>query len=385
MSSNRLLLSRRQALTGGALVAAAHLGVGAAAPAAAAAGKRMAAGPTVRRIPMNGVDAVAARRLTAHELEDVSALSATVPATGLAAVGVTWAPGTADTRLRFLVRTQTGGTWSPWQPMRAQGEHGPTTGSAEGRRAVPGTDPVIVGSVDAVQVKVVGASGAARPADLTLSVVDPGQPPAAQLSAGRQRKPAYRARRSSRTSRPAIYSRAQWGADESMRNGFAGYGEIRAGFVHHTVNANDYSRDDVPAILRGIYAYHTQSQGWSDVGYNFLVDRFGRIWEGRWGGIRRPVIGAHTSGFNEEGFAMSAIGNFEVAQPTKEMIRAYRRLFAWKLSRHGVDGDASTTIDGARLRTISGHRDAGSTACPGQNLYADIPRIRRRVAARQAK
>ena len=71
----------------------------------------------------------------------------------------------------------------------------------------------------------------------------------------------------------------------------------------------------MPAILRGIYAYDTQSQGWSDVGYNFLVDRFGRVWEGRWGGIARPVIGAHTLGFNEEAFAMSAIGNFETARP----------------------------------------------------------------------
>lgn len=69
------------------------------------------------------------------------------------------------------------------------------------------------------------------------------------------------------------------------------------------------------AILRAIYAYHTQSQGWSDIGYNLLVDRFGRIWEGRSGGIGRPVIGAHTYGYNEESSAMSAIGSFEVARP----------------------------------------------------------------------
>ena len=74
---------------------------------------------------------------------------------------------------------------------------------------------------------------------------------------------------------------------------------MHAGFVHHTVNANDYTRDEVPGILRSIYAYHTQSRGWSDVGYNFLVDRFGRIWEGRYGGVDRPVVGAHTLGYND--------------------------------------------------------------------------------------
>jgi len=340
--------------------------------------------PTVRKIPMIGVDAAAASRLSAGDLEDVSALSAAVSATGFAAVGVTWPRGSVVTSRRFQVRTQTDGIWSRWQPMRAGGEHGPTVGSAESRATVPGTDPVVVGNVDIVQVKVVSAAGRSHPADLTLSVVDPGQPTEFQRAAQRLGNPAYPARTDSATSRPGIYSRAQWGANESMRNGFTGYGRIRAAFVHHTVNANGYASGDVPAILRGIYAYHTQSQGWSDVGYNFLVDRFGRIWEGRWGGIRRPVIGAHTLGFNERSFAMSAIGNFEVADPSPEMIRAYERLFAWKLSRRGVDGDASTTIKDERLRTISGHRDLGSTACPGRNLYAKLPKIRARVARAQS-
>jgi uncharacterized protein with LGFP repeats len=247
---------------------------------------------------------------------------------------------------------------------------------------VPGSDPVVVGYVDAVQVQVVDVAGRSRP-DVTLSVIDTGQTTAVQYSSEPLGSPAYPAETAERTSRPAIYSRAQWGADESLRDGFAGYGEIRAAFVHHTVNTNDYTRADVPAILRGIYAYHTQSQGWSDIGYNFLVDRFGRIWEGRWGGIRRPVIGAHTLGYNDESFAMSAIGNFDLTDPTREMLRAYKRLFAWKLDLYGVDGDAFTTIDGVRLRTISGHRDVGATACPGQNLYAQIPKIRARVARAQ--
>ena len=138
------------------------------------------------------------------------------------------------------------------------------------------------------------------------------------------------------TPKPVIYSRAQWGADEKLRdNGSLHYFEVHAGFVHHTVNANDYSRKQVPALMRSIYAYHTQSKGWSDIGYNFLVDRFGRIWEGRFGGVDRPVVGAHTLGYNDYAFAMSAIGNYDVKKPSSAMVQAYGALL-------GVEARACT-------------------------------------------
>ncbi|MGH3370032.1 MAG: N-acetylmuramoyl-L-alanine amidase, partial [Nocardioidaceae bacterium] len=162
------------------------------------------------------------------------------------------------------------------------------------------------------------------------------------------------------------------------------YHEIHAGFVHHTVNANNYTRAQVPSLLRGIYAYHTQSKGWSDIGYNFVVDRFGRIWEGRYGGVSRPVVGAHTLGYNEYAFAMSALGNFDTARPSDAMIDAYGRLFAWKLSLHGVSASSSKQWVGSRyFPAVNGHRDAGSTACPGRYLYAKLGDIRARAAANQ--
>ncbi len=152
---------------------------------------------------------------------------------------------------------------------------------------------------------------------------------------------------------------------------------MHAGFVHHTVNANDYSRDEVPGLLRSIYAYHTQSRGWSDVGYNFLVDRFGRIWEGRYGGVDRPVVGAHTLGYNDYAFAMSAIGNFDIKEPSSAMVQAYGALFAWKLSLHGIDAQSPRQVVGPdTFPAINGHRDAGSTACPGRYLYARLDKIR---------
>ena len=89
-------------------------------------------------------------------------------------------------------------------------------------------------------------------------------------------------------------------------------------------------------LLRGIYAYHTQSRGWRDIGYNYLVDRFGRIWEGRYGGVNRAVVGRTPWATTRYSFAMSAIGNFDIARPPAAVVTAYARLFAWKLSLYNI-------------------------------------------------
>jgi hypothetical protein len=251
-----------------------------------------------------------------------------------------------------------------------------------------------------VQVRATTASGSA-PAGMRLALVDPGtdETPVQQApgidtgtgagmtlsSASATGSGAASLAAGAVTPKPVIYSRAQWGADERMRDKASlHYGEVHGGFVHHTVNANSYTRAQVPAIIRGIYAYHTQSRGWSDVGYNFLVDRFGRIWEGRYGGVDRPVVGAHTLGYNDDAFAASAIGNYDIAKPPAAVVAAYGRLFAWKLSLHGVRANATRQwITKRYLPAINGHRDVGQTACPGRYLYAQIPAIRRQAAAAQ--
>ncbi len=286
-----------------------------------------------------------------------------VPVSGYAGVGLTWAPDEQldDEETSFALRTRTGEDWSEWNEVPYHDEHAPDPGSREARQARPGTDLVLVGKVDEVQVRstVVDTS---LPADLELAVTEPGQArrtvralPALETDQGSSADLSTESADSAEgdeevldlqaavvTPKPRIYSRKQWGANESLRDrGSLRYFEIHAGFVHHTVNANDYSRSEVPGILRSIYAYHTQSRGWSDVGYNFLVDKFGRIWEGRAGGIDRPVVGAHTLGYNDYAFAMSAIGNFETATPSAAMIEAYGSLMAWKLSLHGVDAGST--------------------------------------------
>ena len=253
-------------------------------------------------------------------------------------------------------RTSDGADWSDWTDVEYHDDHGPDPGSAEAAHSRPGTEPLLVGDVDEVQVRVATDDAAPERHEARRDRPGPGAPQRPRAARDRHRRAGRRGRRragrrdharardglalsaATYTPKPKIYSRAQWGADERMRDkGSLHYFEVHAGFVHHTVNANDYTRAQVPGILRSIYAYHTRSRGWSDVGYNFLVDRFGRIWEGRYGGVDRPVVGAHTLGYNDNAFAMSAIGNFELRRPSQAMLEAYGALFAWKLSLHGVN------------------------------------------------
>ena len=136
--------------------------------------------------------------------------------------------------------------------------------------------------------------------------------------------------------------------------------------VHHTATGNDYARADVPGILRGMYRYHTQTLGWFDIGYNFLVDRFGRAWVGRSGGANRLVRGAHTLGFNERSVGIAVIGNLEERRPSAKALRTVIRLAAWKLDRYGREatGRVSRPVHGqrqvrrGRARAAPGHRRA---------------------------
>jgi hypothetical protein len=350
------------------------------------------------------------------EVEDPTeeAVSAPTEVEGYATVGVTWDDDADldDGEIRVQVRSRVDGAWGPWEEVPYEADGGPDPGSAEAAAARGGTNPLVVGDVDDVQVRAVG-DGEELPEGLRMAVIDPGETEVAateepeidtaQLSSATTEPEPIEPTEPTEptepidpdaelvgtpadvTPRPQIFSRKQWGADERLRDKRSlKYYEVHAGFVHHTVNANGYTKEQVPSIIRGIYAYHTQSRGWSDVGYNFLVDRFGRIWEGRAGGVDRPVVGAHTLGYNDYAFAMSAIGNFETAAPGDAMLRAYGQLFAWKLSLHGVSASSSRQWVGKRwLPAIGGHRDVGQTACPGRNLYARISTIRSYAAAGQ--
>jgi hypothetical protein len=168
---------------------------------------------------------------------------------------------------------------------------------------------------------------------------------------------------------------------------------VQMAFVHHTVNSNSYGPGDVPGILRAIQAYHMDSNGWNDIGYNFLVDRFGGIWEGRGGGIDRPVVGAHTLGFNTNSTGVAIIGDFTSTPAPNVSIDSAARLLAWKLGLTGADPSGTTVMTSGdsgsrwpagtqvRLNDISGHRDANYTDCPGDGLYGQLPGLRNLTSA----
>ncbi|WP_329194926.1 peptidoglycan recognition protein family protein [Streptomyces sp. NBC_01435] len=199
--------------------------------------------------------------------------------------------------------------------------------------------------------------------------------------------------------RPAIVSRTQWQADETKRDRNAHYaGGVRAVFVHHTDTPNGYDCADVPRTLRDLYTGQTRDRGWGDFGYNFLVDRCGTIYEGRAGGADRPVIGAHTLGFNQGTTGIAAIGTFGPGAPVPAaMERAIAALAAWKLGLGGVDPadkvGLTSTNDNSRYAkgtsawfdAISGHRDGFATNCPGEALFARLPAIRKLAASLQGR
>ncbi|MDO9455003.1 N-acetylmuramoyl-L-alanine amidase, partial [Nocardioides sp.] len=312
----------------------------------------------------------------------LTALEQTVEAEPFAMVGVTWV-GTPRT---VRVRTRTDGAWSGWRALEVLRDGPDETTGTTGTTGTIGTDLAWVGRADAVRVDVSGA----RPDGLTLVLLDPTGTPT-DRAAARLTTPAAQRPRPGRL-KPRLRSRASWGADRSWRNGRPSYNRtIQQVHVHHTVNSNDYAPGDVPGLLRGIYRYHTANLGWSDIGYNFLVDRFGRTWVGRAGGAKRAVQGAHTLGFNSTSTGVAVIGSFETTRPSSRVIGAIARLAAWKLGRHHrnpagrvrVWSHGSDRYPAGRkvtLPAIDGHRDTNETACPGARLYERLPDVRRRAA-----
>src|SRR6185503_14618684 len=109
---------------------------------------------------------------------------------------------------------------------------------------------------------------------------------------------------------PEIISRDQWGASACPPRAPPQYGEVKLAFIHHTVSATDYAPDDSAAMVLAICRYHRNSNGWNDIGYNFLVDRYGKIFEGRAGGVDQAVIGAQAQGYNSQSTGIANLGTF---------------------------------------------------------------------------
>lgn len=193
---------------------------------------------------------------------------------------------------------------------------------------------------------------------------------------------------------PPIVPREGWGGDTIKPRADPDFGDVQVAFVHHTVSANDYAPADSAGIVLAMAKYHRDTNGWNDLGYNFVVDKYGQIFEGRAGGIDQAVIGAQAQGYNAHSTGIANIGTFTDVGQTDAALDAMARLIAWKLPLHGapVAGQVVITSGGGNLnryksgtpvtlQRISGHRDGDATECPGGALYAQLPELRRRAAA----
>ena len=290
------------------------------------------------------------------------------------------------------------GTWGPWYDAET------TSGDGDGPGAVTGTEPVFVGRTTAVQIAVTrpagapptGSEPAGRQGDLGYVPANVEAPLGPNLNAvliSPPEAPSDIALPTAATAPgqpPAIIGRAQWGADESLKCGNTVYSNgVRAAVVHHTAGSNDYSPGDSAGIVRSIYEYHTRTLGWCDIAYNALVDKYGQVFEGRAGGITRPVEGAHSGGFNQNTWGVAMLGNFQDVPPTPIQLRTTGRLIGWRLGFDRVDpkgvvalassGGGNTQFSRGTivtLPTIFTHRDVGVTECPGNAAYAMMNLLR---------
>ncbi|MFO7592073.1 MAG: N-acetylmuramoyl-L-alanine amidase, partial [Acidimicrobiia bacterium] len=171
--------------------------------------------------------------------------------------------------------------------------------------------------------------------------------------------------------------------------------ELKFAVVHHTAGSNSYGPGDSVAIIRGIYAYHVNTLGYCDVAYNFFVDKYGQIFEGRRGGVDQPIIGGHSGGFNTSSTGIAVLGNYQTSNVPAAGWDAVVRLLRWKLSVHRVDPALgfSTVVASSPCNcmhwpagtlvsfpnAIVGHRELDATLCPGGSFFAQFGALRSQV------
>ena len=364
-----------------------------------AARTALAAAVVLSVISLSGASQTVAARATVHKgaVHTVAVPEGTEPGKRVLAarstepfsmLGVTWSDPDAALGGTAEVRTRDAGTgrWTDWHALELD-VHAPESGPDHKKAGVRGgTQPLWVGASDGVQARVTGAK---LPTGLRVDLVDP--------DAGTRTGSGGALEKTASAGQPAVTSRAGWGADESIVADPPTYTtDTKAVFVHHTAGTNDYTCAESASIIRGILTYHVKSNGWNDIGYNFLVDKCGTLFEGRAGGLDKPVYGAHTYGFNTDTSGVAVLGDFNTATSTPAVRDSIAQLAAWKLGLYGIN-PAGTVVMAAgasngkytqgqlvTMNRISGHRDGYPTECPGNNLYGDLPAIRTLAASKNS-
>ncbi len=280
-------------------------------------------------------------------------------------LGIRW--GGAGARVELRVR-RAEGRWSRW--IEAPGAEQPP---ARRTGATHSAGPVWTGGGTRYQLR---ATAPLRHARMHFVAV--------------ARTPPAVVARSAAGGRPAIVPRSAWDPHNQCRPRITPiYGRVDFGMVHHTVSLNGYGPSSTPAMVLGICLFHRNGNGWNDIGYNLLVDRYGTVFEGRAGGVDAPVIGAQAQGWNSVSTGVAAIGTFSGSAPPSAALHSIARVLAWKLGLAGVPatgaigevsigGELNRYREGAHVsfQRLSGHRDGDTTECPGSALLAQLPSLR---------
>jgi hypothetical protein len=297
-------------------------------------------------------------------------VAATAPSFDL--VGLHWRGAGS---VSFSTRSAAG-RWSAWRPAAPEAEDAPDLGAGEAMRTAVWRlgSPYWTGPADGIRYRLRGEVRRLRAYFVRSTAV--AVPP----------------RRMSIAGSPLVVSRLGWSANERIRRAPPRYAPaLRVSIVHHTAGSNSYKPSQSAAIVRAIEIYHVLGNGWNDIGYNFLVDKYGQVFEGRYGGIDRNVVGAHAQGFNTGSVGVALLGTYTRRTPSPAALRSLEALLAWRLDlAHLEPRGALTYLSGGNprfgvnvpvfLRVISAHRDTGFTACPGGALYRRLPAIARAVS-----
>ena len=364
--------------------------------------------------------------------------------------GFTWTGG-ADLPegVRIYLRVRENGTWSPWYLNEA-------ADSGRDDRATSGTGEFVTGGADAIQASVVGGSlptdlklalvpsqpqGEQALSAADLKTTEAGPTPVIEDAAVPQTAPGWPGASKSSTEpvtqraaagatplvRPATFTttalppvrpaalpatvpvalpvattanglpvpvttRAEWGANASYMTWDPEYASAGHVVVHHTAGTNNYSAEQSASIVRGIYYYHAVTLDWGDIGYNFLIDKFGTVFEGRSGSLAAPdgrmSVGAHARGVNTGTMGLSMMGDYSSVSPSEAQLSSVGKMAGWFLRRAGISDangwaglhvwtteryQAGSTVSMPR---ILAHRDVGYTSCPGDVGYSKLGIIR---------
>src|SRR5665648_519216 len=309
-------------------------------------------------------------------------------------IGVTWPEDADVTALQPQMRVRSDGEWSEWAEL-GQDSEVPDAGTPDAEHATRGgTEPVWVGDADAIQLSF-AADDEAGPDGLALVLVGSDEVPLAPdaVIVGSAATTDTDVEQASFTqasstqalfaasAAPAIISRAEWGARDQVCTPDVASRLVGA-VVHHTAGSNNYATvAEAMQQIRIDQRYHIESRGWCDLGYNFVVDKWGNIYEGRVNSLTQPVIGVHSGGFNTGTVGVSMLGTYDAA-PSAETQQSVAQIIGWRLGYYGVAAQGSMTYhtgvgenskyqnQDVTLPRVFGHRDVAYTACPGNGGYA---------------